>query len=159
MPGMTLGFLVVSLVAGLPGSAPVAGCPGNGQRLLGLASRPLSLPEMVAELQRGCLALDEVRFRPGQDTIESLSPAHFAEVARALGLAQGAYRVAVPPERVPGFQPDTLQARRRGARLRDELVHYGASPSRLLEDPGWPASPAFAAPGTAVPMLIRVPDP
>ena len=159
MPGLMLGFLVMALGSGMAGPPAVTGCPGNGQRLLGPASRARSLPEMVAELQRGCLALEEVRFRPGQDTIESLSPAHFAEVARAIGMAQGAYRVAVPPERVPGFQPDTLQARRRGARLRDELVHYGASPGRLLEDPGWPTSPAVAAPGTAVPMLIRVPNP
>jgi hypothetical protein len=148
MPDPTALFTVLALVV----------CPGSRPRLLGLATRPLSLAEMVAELERGCLALEDVRFRPGQDTIESVSPSQFAQVARALGMAQGAYRVAVPPERGPGFQPDTLQARRRGARLRDELVHYGASPARLLEDPGWPTTPVVAAPGGAVPMLVRVPD-
>ncbi|MEK6597251.1 MAG: hypothetical protein AABY91_02880, partial [Gemmatimonadota bacterium] len=80
------------------------------------------------------------------------------QVARALSLAQGAYSITVPPERAPGFWPDTLQARRRGIRLRDELVHYGASASRLRDDPGWPASTPEVAPGAAVPMLVRVPD-
>jgi hypothetical protein len=139
-------------------AAPALDCPGRHPLLLGIASRPLSLAEMVTELERGCLALGNVRFRLGQDTIESLSPAEFAQVARAIGLAQGVFRVAVPAERSSGSQPDTLQARRRGARLRDELVHYGASPVRLLEDPGWPTTPAVAGPGGAVPMLIRVPD-
>lgn len=134
-------------------------CIGNHSRLLGLLTRPLSLPEMVVQLERGCLALKDVRFRAGEDTIESISPAQFAQVARALGLVDGAYRVAVPPEQAPGLRSDTLQARRRGTRLRDELVHYGASPIRLLEDPGWPISPAVVAPGAVVPMLIRVPDP
>ena len=168
---MSLGALVFALLIAGPvpaltvpptrGPAPVAvaDCPSAHPRvLLGLVARPLTLTEMVSELERGCLALDDVRFRPGQDTIESLSPAQFALVARALGLAHGAYRVAVPPEAAPGGQPDTLQARRRGARLRDELVHYGASSDRLLEDPGWPTSPLVVAPGAAVPMLVRVPD-
>lgn len=135
-----------------------ADCPAGRSRMLGLGTRSLSLSEMVVELERGCLAMAEVRFRPGQDTIESLSPAHLAQVARALGLAQGEYRVAVPPEGTPGLPPDTIQARRRGIRLRDELVHYGAAASRLLEGPGWPISPVVAAPGAAVPMLIRLPD-
>jgi hypothetical protein len=145
-----------------PGSAvpaPVA-CPSTHSRaLLGLVAVPLSLAEMVSELERGCLALENVRFLPGQDTIESVSPSQFAQVARALGLAKGAYRVAVPPEAAPGAVPDSLQARRRGTRLRDELVHYGASSERLLEDSGWPPTPMVAAPGAAVPMLIRVPEP
>ena len=143
-----------------PRPAAVANCPSARPRaLLGLVARPLTLAEMVSELERGCLALDDVRFRPGQDTIESLSPAQFALVARALVLAQGAYRIAVPPEAAPGLPPDTLQARRRGMRLRDELVHYGASSQRLLEDPGWPVSPLVVPPGAAVPMLVRVPNP
>lgn len=154
--GITVGFLLLSLVSDQ--LRPTPACATAGRRMLVGTPRQRSLAEMVAELQRGCLALEEVRFRQGQDTIESLSPAHFAEVARAISLAQGAYRVAVPPERAPGFQPDTIQARRRGARLRDELVHYGASPDRLREDSGWSARAAVAAPGTAVPMLIRVPD-
>ena len=129
-------------------TAPGAGCRGI---------RQLTLTEMVNELQRGCLALDGVRFLRGQDTIESLSPAQFALVARALGMAQGAYQVTVPPEAAPGGPPDTLQARRRGTRLRDELVHYGASTTRLLEEPGWPISTLVVAPGAAVPMLVRVP--
>lgn len=170
MPLWVLLFAAL-LVAGLPfgsranppetrGSAEAAGCRSIRPRtLLGLWPRPLTLTEMVTELERGCLALDEVRFRPGQDTIESLSPARFAMLARALGVARGAYRVAVPPEAAPGWPPDTVQARRRGARVRDELVHYGASLNRLLEDPGWPVSPLVVAPGAAVPMLVRVPDP
>jgi hypothetical protein len=125
--------------------------------LLGLLARPLTLNEMVSELERGCLALDDVRFRPGQDTIVSVSPSRFAEVARALGLARGAYGIAVPAEASPGGPPDTLQARRRGTRLRDELVHYGASLSRLLEDTGSPIPPQVVAPGAAVPMLVRIP--
>jgi hypothetical protein len=143
-----------------PGSTVVAGCPSARPRvLLGLLARPLTLTEMVNQLERGCLALVEVRFLPGQDTIESLSPSRFAQVARALGMAQGAYRVMVPAEAAPGSPPDTLQARRRGMRLRDELVHYGGSASRLLEDSGWPTWPLVVAPGTAVPMLVRVPEP
>jgi hypothetical protein len=143
-----------------PGPAMGAGCSSIRPRmLLGLFARPLTLPEMVQELERGCLALDDVRFRRGQDTIESISPARLAELARALGMAQGAYRVRVPPEAVSGWPPDTLQARRRGARLREELVHYGASERRLLEDSGSPASPLVVPPGEAVPMLIRVPKP
>jgi len=142
-----------------PDSAHMAGCSSSRSRtLLGLLARPLTLAEMVSELERGCLTLDEVRFRPGQDTIESLSPARFALVARALGMARGDYHVAVPPEAAPGWPPDTLQARRRGMRLRDELIHYGASLKRLREDPGWPISPPAVAPGAAIPMLIRVPD-
>lgn len=143
-----------------PNSAQVAGCPSTRSRvLLGLLARPLTLAEMVNELERGCLALADVRFRPGQDTIELLSPAQFALVARVLGMAHGYYRVTVPPEAAPGGLPDTVQARRRGMRLRDELVHYGASLGRLLEDPGWPISSQVVAPGAAVPMLVRVPDP
>jgi hypothetical protein len=155
-------LLLTHLVAGGPIAppSPFAGCASLYQKaLLGLVARPLTLAEIVSELERGCLALDDVRFLPGQDTIESLSPAQFALVARALGMARGAYRVAVPPEASPGSRPDTLQARRRGARLRDELVHYGASAQRLLEDPGWPTSPLVVAPGGAIPMLVRVPEP
>jgi len=141
-------------------ASATAACPSVRPRmLLGLLERPLTLPEMVTELERGCLALADVRFRPGQDTIESLSPSQFALVARALGLARGVYRVLVPPEAAPGAPPDTLQARRRGTRLRDELVHYGSSSTRLLDDSAWPTRPLVAAPGTAVPMLVRVPDP
>lgn len=140
--------------------AEVAGCRSTRPRvLLGLLARPLTLAEMVSELERGCLVLDGVRFRPGQDTIVSLSPSRFAQVARALGLARGAYGIAVPAEASPGGAPDTVQARRRGARLRDELVHYGASLTRLLEDPAWPFPPQVVAPGTAIPMLVRLPIP
>jgi hypothetical protein len=140
--------------------ADVTECRSTRPRvLLGLVARPLTIDEMVSELERGCLALDDVRFRPGQDTIVSLSPSRFAQVARALGLARGAYGIAVPAEASPGEAPDTVQARRRGARLRDELVHYGASLTRLVEDPGWPMPPRVVAPGTAVPMLVRLPRP
>lgn len=150
---MPLGFLLLVSLLG-------AGCPSVRPRtMLGLVARPLTLPEMVSELERGCLALDEVRFRPGQDTIESLSPSQFALVSRALGLARGAYRVVVPPEAASGAAPDTVQARRRGAQLRDELVHYGAASGRLQADPGWTTTLQVAAPGAAVPMLVRVPDP
>lgn len=145
-----------------PAATPVVipVCPSSRPRaLLGLVVRPLTLNAMVEELERGCLALDDVRFRPGQDSIESLSPGRLEEVARALGMAQGAYRVTVPAEGPPGAPPDTLQARRREARLRDELVHYGASSDRLLDDSGGPLSPLVAAPGAAVPMLVRVPYP
>ena len=141
-------------------SAAIAGCPSIRPRsLLGLLVRTLSLNEMVSKLERGCLALDAVRFRAGQDTIVSLSPAQLAQVARALGLARGTYRVTVPAEASPGEPPDTLQARRRGARLRDELVHYGASLRRLLDDAASPIPPVAVAPGTAIPMLVRVPLP
>lgn len=170
---MSLGILVLIslLVAGLfsgrataslpdQGSAGIAGCASARPRvLLGLVERPLTLTEMVSRLERGCLALPDVRFRPGQDTIESLSPSRFALMARALGMAQGAYRIVVPAEGIPGLPPDTLQARRRGMRLRDELVHYGSSARRLVEDSGWPAWPLVVPPGSAVPMLVRVPDP
>jgi hypothetical protein len=159
------GVLVAPPVSGsgpgpdLPGTGQVTGCSSSRPRtMLGLLVRPLTLPEMVSELERGCLALEEVRFKPGQDTIETVSPSQFALVARALGMAQGVYRVAVPPEGVPGSAPDTLQARRRSMRLRDELIHYGASLIRLREDPGWPFSSLIAAPGTAIPMLVRVPE-
>lgn len=168
MSALTLLLLIVTPVgtalaqvqapAGPPGQAVSATCSGNRSRLPGTATMPPSLPEMVAELERGCLALVEVRFRPGEDEIESISPTRFAQVARALSLARGAYSITVPPERAPGFWPDTLQARRRGIRLRDELVHYGASASRLRDDPGWPASTPEVAPGAAVPMLVRVPQ-
>lgn len=168
---MTLWALVFANVLGtgpstgsgrnpLPAATPVEipVCPSSRPRaLLGLVVRPLTLNEMVDELERGCLALDDVRFRPGQDTIESLAPALLEQVARALGMAHGAYRVTVPAEGPPGEPPDTLQARRRGARLRDELVHYGASSDRLLDDTGW--WPLVAPPGGAVPMLVRVPSP
>jgi hypothetical protein len=133
-------------------------CPGTRPtHLFGLLVKPLTLTEMVSQLERGCLALDDVRFLPGQDTIELLSPAHFAQVARALGMAHGAYQITVPPEASSGWPPDTVQARRRGTRLRDELVHYGASSERLLDDPGLPNSLRAVAPGAAIPMLVRVP--
>lgn len=139
--------------------AVAADCPGTTPRVLfGLLARPLPLAEMVEQLERGCLALDEVRFRPGQDTIELLSPAQFALVARALGMARGAYRVAVPPEALRGSPPDTVQARRREMRLRDELLHYGASWDRLREDLGGRIPPPAVTTGAAKPMLIRVPD-
>ena len=140
------------------GPGPLAECPGTRlTSLFGLLARPLTIPEMVAHLERGCLALDDVRFRPGQDTIELISPARFVEVARALGMAQGIYQVSVPPEAVPGWPPDTTQARRRGIVLRDELVHYGASHSRLRDGGNGPWWPQTAAPGTARPMLLRIP--
>lgn len=167
MPVLALTLLLLTMTpvetvlaqvqAGPPGQAVAATCSGSRPRH-GLAPKPLSLGEMVSELERGCLALADVRFRPGEDEIESISPTRFAQVARALSLAQGAYSVTVPPERVAGFWPDTLQARRRGIRLRDELVHYGASQSRLRDDPGWPAPIPEVAPGAAVPMLVRVPQ-
>ncbi len=151
---------VLFLVGFLPALAvpeqPADCASSHARGILGLVSRPLTLTELVTELERGCLALEDIRFRPGQDTIESLSPAQVALVARALGMAQGSYRVAVPPEAAPGSPPDTLQARRRGTRLRDELVHYGASSIRLLEDPGWPTTQLVVSTGAAIPMLIRV---
>lgn len=127
--------------------------------LFGLLARPLTLAEMVTRLERGCLVLDDVRFRPGTHAIPVFSPAQLTQVARALGLAQGAYRVAVPPEASPGWPPDTVQARRRGAALRDELVHYGASLERLLEEPGVPVMPFSPGRRGPRPMLLRVPDP
>ena len=142
-----------------PGLARGVNCPSSRPKvLLGLLTRPLTLAEMVSELERGCLALGEVRFTTGKDTIESLSPDQFAMVARALGMAQGTYRVSVPPEAAPGSPPDTLQARRRGVLLRDELIHYGASLERLREDYGWPISPVVVPLGAAIPMLVRVPS-
>ena len=167
LEALLVGTLVVAGSILAPRAAPFpepeglvpAACPSARPRsLLGLVARPLSLAEMVSELERGCLALDDVHFLPGQDTIESLSPSQFALVARALGMAQGAYQVAVPAEATPGGQPDTLQARRRETRLRDELVHYGASSSRLVEDPQRAVPTVVVAPGTAVPMLVRVPE-
>lgn len=142
-----------------PWSAGGADCPGTSSRtLFGLLARPLTLGEMVNQLERGCLTLDEVRFLPGQDTIELLSPARFAQVARAIGLAQGAYRVTVPAEAAPGWPPDTVQAQRRGTQLRDELIHYGASLERLLDGPRGLHLPFAVAPGMARPMLVRVPE-
>lgn len=159
MAGMTTLAPPVTRFPDPDGGLPAA-CPGVRPRsLLGLVARPLSLAEMVSELERGCLAMDDVRFRPGQDTIESLSPSRFALMARALGMAQGAYRVTVPPEAGPGSPPDTLQARRRGMRLRDELIHYGASSVRLLDDSGGPPLAVTVPLGAAVPMLVRVPNP
>lgn len=156
--GPPAGWRPNPLPAARPTEIPV--CPGSRPRvLLGLVARPLTLSEMVDELERGCLALDDVRFRPGQDSIESLSPDRLEQVARALGMAQGEYRVTVPAEGLPGAPPDTLQARRREARLRDELVHYGASSDRLLDDSGWRMWPLVASPGAAVPLLVRVPNP
>jgi len=146
-------------VSPAPQSSGVDGCAGTQPRvLLGLVVRPLTLEQMVSELERGCLALEEVRFRAGQDTIESLSPSRFALVARALGMAHGDYRVTVPPEAARGWPPDTLQARRRGTRLRDELLHYGASWDRLVDYPGLPVPPHVAPLGGAVPMLVRIPE-
>jgi hypothetical protein len=127
--------------------------------LFGLLARPLTLAEMVNQLKRGCLVLDEVRFRPGNHAIQVFSPAGFTQVARALGLAQGAYRVAVPVETAPGWPPDTVQALRRGVVLRDELVRYGASLERLLEEPGFPLMSFAVGRGAARPMLIRVQEP
>jgi hypothetical protein len=126
--------------------------------LFGLLARPRTLAEIVSQLERGCLVLDEVRFRPGNHTIQVFSPAGFAQVARALGLAQGAYRVAVPPETAPGWPPDTVQARRREVVIRDELVHHGASLVRLLEEPGMPYLALAVGWGSARAMLVRVHD-
>lgn len=172
MSHLTLLVLLVSPLATLapvqepPARSPewraVLACTGTRPRLFGLASRPLSLTEMVTALRRGCLALEDVRFREGEDTIEWISPARFSQIARALSLARGMYRVTVPPERAPGLWPDTVQARRREVRLLDELVHYGASASRLRSDPllstGRPGTFLAAPPGSAIPMLIRVSD-
>lgn len=138
----------------LPGNRACAGT--SSPLLFGLLSRPITLDEMVVELERGCLALDGIRFRPGQDTIEMLSPAHFAEVARALGRAGGTYRISVPPEGLPGMPINVVQARRRAIRLRDELMHYGASSLRLLEPEDSETLPPPVPPGTAIPMLVRV---
>lgn len=164
---MLLGLLVWRPGLGLraaprlqqPPTPGIACGSGRPRTMLGLLTRPLTLGEMVSELERGCLALEDVRFRPGQDTIALLSPAQFALVARALGQAHGAFRVVVPPEASPGSPPDTVQARRRGVHLLDELVHYGASASRLVLDQSWGPVPLVAAPGAAVPMLVRVPEP
>jgi hypothetical protein len=113
---------------------------------------------MVNQLERGCLVLDQVRFRPGNHALQGYSPAGFAQVARAIGLAKGAYRVVVPAEAMRGWPPDTVQALRRGSVLRDELVRYGASLERLLEDPGVPVMPGAAGRGGPRPMLVRVQD-
>jgi hypothetical protein len=124
--------------------------------LLGLLTRPLTLAELVNQLERGCLVLDEVRFRPGNHTIQEYSPERFTQLARALGLAEGVYRVAVPAERAPGWPPDMVQARRREVVLREELVYYGASLERLVEEPGFPLLPRAVDWGSARPMLVRV---
>ena len=151
--------------ARLPGPHPVprrgmpSGCAGTTAPVLfGLLVRPLTLAEMVGQLERGCLVLDEVRFHPGNTAIQMSSPAGFAQVARALGLAQGAYRVTVPPETMPGWPPDTVQALRRGVVLREELLRYGASRVRLLEEPGFYLSPLALSRGAARPALVRVHD-
>ena len=137
-----------------------AECSGTmAPMLFGLLARPLTLAEMVNQLERGCLVLDEVRFRPGNHTIQAYSPEGFSQVARAIGLAQGAYRVAVPAETAPGWPPDTIQALRRGTVLREELVRYGASLVRLLEEPGLPAMPFVPGRGGARPLLVRVHNP
>ena len=134
-----------------------SGCSGTTAPVLfGLLARPLTLAEMVSQLERGCLVLDEVRFRPGNTAIQISSPAGFVQVARALGLAQGDYRVTVPPETAPGWPPDTVQALRRGVVLREELLRYGASRFRLLEEPGMAHLPLAASRGAARPMLVRV---
>jgi hypothetical protein len=136
-----------------------AGCSGTTAPVLfGLLARPLTLAEMVGQLERGCLVLDEVRFRAGNTAIQISSPAGFAQVARALGLAQGAYRVMVPAETAPGWPPDTVQALRRGIVLREELARHGASLRRLLEGTGMPHPPLTASRGAARPMLVRVFD-
>ena len=127
--------------------------------LFGLLTRPLTLAEMVNQLERGCLVLDQVRFRPGNHALQGFSPAGFAQVARAIGLAQGAYRVAVPAETAPGWPPDTVQALRRGGVLRDELIRYGASLERLLEEPGFSVLPLAMGRGGPRPMLVRVHEP
>ena len=142
-----------------PGRGVPPGCSGTtAPMLFGLLARPLTLAEMVNQLERGCLVLDEVRFRPGDHTILEFSPDRFAQLARAVGLAQGVYRVAVPAETAPGWPPDTVQARRREVVLREELLHYGASLVRLLEDPGFPAMPFAVGWGSARPILVRVDD-
>lgn len=136
-----------------------SGCTGTTAPVLfGLLARPLTLKEMVSQLERGCLVLDEVRFRPGNQAIQIASPAGFVQLARALGLAQGAYRVTVPPEKAPGWPPDTAQALRRGVALREELLRYGASRVRLLEEPGFYLLPLAVSRGAARPMLVRVFD-
>jgi hypothetical protein len=153
---LSLGALLIVglLTAGPP---PAAACASPHPRaLLGFLARPVTLAEMVGELERGCLALEDVRFVPGQDTIALLSPSQFALVARALGQAHGAFRIVVPPEAAPGFPPDTVQARRRGVQLRDELIHYGAASERLLVDLESPIHEPAVGPGAAVPMLVRV---
>ena|GEM_PF-2995520 len=167
---MPLRYLVLAtlLLAGAwparpPGPHPesgrgvLSGCSGTTAPVLfGLLTRPLTLAEMVSQLERGCLVLEEVRFRPGNHAIQISSPAGFAQVARALGLAQGAYRVTVPPETAPGWPPDTVQALRRGVVLREELLRYGASQVRLLEEPGFYVMPLVMSRGAAGPMLVRV---
>lgn len=136
-----------------------SGCSGTRAPVLfGLLARPLSLAEMVSQLERGCLVLDEVRFRPGNTALQLSSPAGLVKVARALGLAQGAYRVTVPPETAPGWPPDTVQALRRGVVLREELLRYGASRVRLLEEPGSYVLPLTVSRGAARPALVRVHD-
>jgi len=136
-----------------------SGCSGTTAPVLfGLLARPLTLVEMVSQLERGCLVLDEVQFRPGETAIQMASPAGFVQVARALGLAQGSYRVTVPPETAPGWPPDTVQALRRGVVLREELLRYGASRVRLLEEPGFYVLPLAVSRGTARPALVRVHD-
>jgi hypothetical protein len=135
------------------------GCSGTSVPVLfGLLARPITLDEMVNHLERGCLVLDEVRFRPGNYAILEISPDWFAQLARALGLAQGAYRVAVPAESTPGWPPDTAQALRRGVALREELIRNGASMQRLLEEPGFPVVPFAVGRGLARAMLLRVDD-
>ena len=162
---LLVGLLVAGTASGTRATPSSQQHSGNGacssprpRVVLGLLTRSLTLGEMVSELERGCLVLEDVRFRPGQDTIALLSPAQFALVARALGQAHGAFRVVVPPEAAPGSPPDTVQARRRGVRLLDELVHYGASASRLVLDEGSPSVSLPVAPGAAVPMLVRIPS-
>jgi hypothetical protein len=164
---LVLAFLLLAggWLARPPGPHPGSGlavpaeCSGTTVPMLfGLLTRPLTLAEMVNQLERGCLVLDEVRFRPGTHALQEFSAAGFAQVARAIGLAQGAYRIAVPAEAMPGWPPDTVQALRRGGVLRDQLVRSGASLERLLEEPGVPPMPLLVGRGGARPMLVRVQD-
>lgn len=88
--------------------------------------------QLQADLKRGHLVLDRIRFVPAAATLVPGADGMLAETARALSKASGRFVVVVPPEKEPGFPPDTVLSRRRAEEAFRRLVSAGSSPERLV---------------------------
>lgn len=104
---------------------------GNGPGDRGRAQGP-AFAQLQADLNRGRLVLDRVRFLPAASALAPGADEWLAETARALSKASGRFVVVVAPEKERGFPPDTVLSRRRAEEAYRRLVSAGSSLERLV---------------------------
>lgn len=100
-----------------------------------ITTGPRQLPSveaLAAQLTRGRLVLQQVRFQPNSDGLAADNALLLRQAARAINTTPGRFVVFVPSERVVSFPPDTVMTRRRRVAAFRALLSAGANPAHLL---------------------------